>query len=90
MNQTNQEAWVQHQPYTAMLRQYRAAADRLKQRLNDLRNELKTMQHTKKYTRESTNAQRMLERRMDLLRSEYYEITDCMREIGIYAAKEAQ
>ena len=44
--------------------------------------------HTKKYTRESANAQRILERRMDLLRSEYYEITDCMREIGIYAAKE--
>ena len=81
---------MQHQPYTAMLAQYRSAADRLKCRLQTLRQELKEMQYAKQYTKESANAQRILERRMDLLRTEYYEITDCMREIGVYAAKEKQ
>ena len=89
-NQMNQEPWVQHRPYTLMLQQYCAAADRLMLRLRSLQQEYREMQQCKKHTLESANAQRILERRMDLLRSEYYEITDCMREIGIYAAKESQ
>ena len=81
---------MEHQPYTAMLRQYSAAADRLMLRLRELQQECKILQQSKKHTAESANAQRSLERRIDLLRSEYYETIDCIREIGIYAAKETQ
>ena len=48
MNQNQQEAWVQDQPYTVMLQQYSDAADRLKQRLQTLKLELKAMQNHKK------------------------------------------
>ena len=88
MNQNQQEAWVQDQPYTVMLQQYSDAADRLRQRLQTLKLELKAMQNHKKNTLESANAQRILERRIDLLHAEYYEITSCMRDIGFYAEKE--
>ena len=88
MNQTVTKEWVQDQPYTAMLRTYSAAASRLQERLKQLRLELNAAKQCKQHTRASADAQRILERRMDLLRAEYYEVTDCMREIGIYAGKE--
>ena len=88
MNQTHQEAWVQHAPYTAMLLQYRKAAERIQTRLCVLRGELKDAAAHKQYTAASADLQRSLERRMDLLRTEYYEITDCMRKIGCYAEME--
>ena len=88
MNQNQNARWLQKQPYTLMLLEYRAAADRLLDRITLLRHELRCIQLCKKHTRESADAQRNLERRIDLLRSEYYEITDSMREIRIYADKE--
>lgn len=88
MNHTQQETWVQHQPYTAMLRQYNDAADRLKERLQTLKDELKEMQERGQDSAESAFAQRILERRMDLLRTEYYELTDCIRDIAFYAERE--
>lgn len=88
MNQNMTEGWVKDQPYTAMLHAYSAAAERLRGRIALLRAELNDTKRCKLHTRASADRQRILERRMDLLRSEYYEITDCMREIRIYAAKE--
>ncbi len=88
MNQNTTVNWVQDQPYTAMLRDYSRAADRLLLRMAALRTELRQLQQCKKYTRESADKQKSLEHRVDLLRSEYYDLTLCIREIGIYAAKE--
>ncbi len=88
MNQTYQEAWVQDHPFTTMLQQYNEAADRLKERILILKLALKEMQCHKKNTLESANAQKVLERRIDLLRTEYYEITHTIREIAFYAARE--
>lgn len=90
MKQIHQETWVQHQPYTVMLHQYRDAANRLKQRITMLSLELKAMQDRSGDSAESADRQRTLEQRVDLLRTEYYEITDCMQEIAVYAEKEQQ
>ena len=85
MNHTD---WVQQAPYTAMLRQYRAAADALQQRLTELRAQLGSL--PKLGTAESVQQQKLLEQRIQLLRTEYVEITDVIGAIGGYAEKEAQ
>ncbi len=88
MNQNQNVNWVQNQPYTVMLAAYRLAAERLQNRLEQLKQELRHLQQCKQYTRESADREKDLEHRMDLLRSEYYELTESMREIRIYAEKE--
>lgn len=90
MHTNNQETWIQHTPYTAMLRQYQAAADKLLQRLAQLKAELHQMQQHKRGTLDSAQAQKQLEQRILLLRTEYVDLTDTIYEIGGYAAREVQ
>ena len=55
-----------------------------------LQSELREMQMHKSGSAASALEQQKLEKRIMLLRTEYYEMTDCIREIGLYAEKEAQ
>lgn len=82
--------WVLRQPYTHMLREYRAAADKLNARLAELRRTLRQMQQEKAGTRESVRAQKDLERRILLLRDERDDLECVMREIRGYAEMEVQ
>ena len=76
--------------YTHMLREYRAAADKLNTRLAELRRMLRQMQQEKAGTRESVRAQKDLERRILLLRDERDDLECVMREIRGYAEMEVQ
>lgn len=73
-------------PYTAMLREYGAAAKKLEQRLLELRAALRTLQEAHAAPPELT----ALERRILLLRDERAEIAAAMEAIGEYAAMEVQ
>ena len=84
------KSWVQQAPYTQMLGQYRQSAEKLLCRLKLLQSELREMQMHKNGSAASALEQQKLEKRIMLLRTEYYEMTDCIREIGLYAEKEAQ
>ena len=44
MNQNQNVNWVQNQPYTVMLAAYRLAAERLQNRLEQLKQELRHLQ----------------------------------------------
>lgn len=87
---SGEAAWEETKPYTAMLRQYQAAADKLAVRQQGLKSELRQMQDCKGNTPESAHAQKVLEDRLQLLHNEYYELTDVMRQIRRYAAMEVQ
>lgn len=90
MDSNTQTGWVQSRPYTAMLRQYQTAADKLLHRLKELKAELTQMQQHKRGTLDSAQAQQQLEQRIQLLRMEYVDLTDTIHEIGSYAAQEVQ
>lgn len=90
MNPNTETQWEQHTPYTVMLRQYREAADKLVHRLEQLKGELRNMQRNKRGTLESAQAQKQLEQRILMLRTEYADITDTIGEIRYYAAREVQ
>lgn len=82
--------WVTDAPYTAMLTEYRAAYEQLKQRIDVLKTELSDMQQGKAGTYASAQAQAQLERRIQILREERSEITDVIRSILPYAEQEVQ
>lgn len=82
--------WVRQAPYTVMLRDYQTAADLLRRKIAVLRQELCRVESAKCGTLASAQLQKQLEQRIMLLRTEYYEITDIIREIGPYAAREVQ
>ena len=68
-------------PYTAMLHDYEAAAEALRARITELNTALHTL---------LCPAQRLLlEKRIQTLREEYYEIRLDIREIKSYAEREA-
>ena len=81
---------AQLRPYTRMLGQYQLSAEKLLHRLDILKTELREMQLNKRGTPESALAQKKLETRIMLLRTEFYELTDCIREIRFYAEREKQ
>lgn len=74
--------------FTQMQQSYEAAANALLARRNDLRNHLKQVRHAG--TWESALAQNRLERRIDLLTTEYGELCSALRSIRQYAALEVQ
>lgn len=88
MNSVQNTPWEQNAPYTKMLLHYERAVRRLKQRREDLKAELHTLRSSKQGTLASARAQTLLEKRIELLYEEYTDLTDAMREIRIYAAKE--
>ena len=77
-------AWTTPAPYTAMLREYAAAAEKLDARLTVLRGELRAMAEC------TPPARTALERRILLLRDEREEIHAVMRTLKEYAAREVQ
>ena len=88
MNPVQNMPWEQNAPYTKMLLHYERAVRRLKQRREDLKAELNVLRNSKQGTLASARAQAMLEKRIALLHEECIDLTDAMREIRIYAAKE--
>lgn len=85
--QTNAAAptvWTAPAPYTAMLREYAAAAAKLDARLFVLRGELRAMAQC------TPPARTALERRILLLRDEREEIRAVMRTLREYAEREVQ
>ena len=87
---TNPDTWEETAPYTAMLRRYQTAADKLVSRQDELKGALRQMLHSKQGTPASAHEQKVLEDRLLLLRTEYVELADAMRQIRFYAAREAQ
>ena len=86
----NQEtAWNLICPYTAMLRDYRAAADRLSARLAVLRRELRDMEQSRRL-RGALPARKALERRIMLLRDERADLESVMRILQGYADAEVR
>lgn len=80
--------WARRAPYTAMLQCYARAVQRLSRRREELKEELRALKLHPAGTLESARRQKLLEKRIDLLYEEYLDLTDAMREIRIYAAKE--
>jgi len=90
MEQNTHEAWVQTKPYTAMLRSYEQAAEKLRLRRAALTVLLRAASEQKQGTAASARKQKELEERIELLRTEYYELAEVMREVRIYAEQEVQ
>ncbi len=80
--------WERTAPYTHMLRHYERAIQRVQRRREELKAELLTLRHNKPGTLESARKQNLLEKRIELLYEEYIDLSDAIREIRIYAAKE--
>lgn len=85
-NQITEGKWIFRAPYTAMLREYRAAEAKLSARLAILRMELRALQTS----RGTVYAQKELERRILLLRDERDDMRSVMRIIQGYAEAEVQ
>ncbi len=90
MNQNSRENWVQTKPYTAMLRSYEKAAEKLRLRRTALMLQLRAAAEQKQGTLVSAKKQKELEERIALLRTEYYELTEIMRTLRVYAEREVQ
>jgi len=90
MQTTKPTVWNKKSPYTAMLKSYQAAADRLRRRRRMLLAELNDLQQNKNCTADSAKKQKDLEGRIALLYTEYLEAADAMRAISVYAQKEAE
>ena len=88
MQTVHERKWERQAPYTRMLRCYERAVQRLSIRRAELKAELLAMKQQKRGTLDSARQQAALEKRIDLLYEEYLDLTDAMREIRIYAAKE--
>ena len=86
--QNTEDRWNLNKPYTAMLREYRAAEAKLSARLAVLRRELRAMQSAA--GRRTLNAQKDLERRILLLRDEREDMEAVMRAIAGYAEAEVR
>ena len=86
MQTVQNRPWERTAPYTQMLRHYERAVQRVQRRREELRAELLTMRH--QGTLESARKQNLLEKRIELLYEEYIDLSDAIREIRIYAAKE--
>ena len=84
------EKWNTEAPYSAMLRDYAAASDKVLMRIAELRTELKQMQNAKAGSAASAKAQLLLEQRIQMLRSEYEDLRDIMHAVKIYAEREVQ
>ena len=78
------------QPYTAMLGQYQQVSQKLLNRFGILKVQLREMQMHKRNTAASALEQKKLEQRILLLQTEFYELTDIIREIRFYAEREMQ
>ena len=92
MNHTHSDdtAWNTQMPYTAMLREYRVAADKINIRLEELKQELARMQAHKAGTFSSSQAQRRLEQKMQMLREERGELAEDIRALRFYAGREVR
>lgn len=90
MNRKETEAWIQTKPYTAMLRSYEKAAEKLRLRRSALTLLLHTAAQQKQGTADSAKKQKELEERLALLRAEYYELTEVMQALRFYAEREEQ
>jgi len=88
--QTNTENWNTEAPYSAMLRDYAAASNKVLLRIAELRAALRQMQNAKAGTAASAKAQLLLEQRIQMLRSEYEDLRDIMHAVKIYAEREVQ
>ncbi len=88
MQTIHERPWERRTPYTAMLQCYARAVQRLSRRREELKEELRALKLHPAGTLESALRQKLLEKRIDLLYEEYLDLTDAMREIRIYAAKE--
>ena len=80
--------WEKEMPYTQMLDKYQAAAAMVAARKADLRNELKLIQREETGRERSVDEEAALYKRIEMLRMEYEELTDAIREIRIYAERE--
>lgn len=88
MQTISERPWERRAPYTVMLQCYARAVQRLSRRREELKEELHAMKAHPARSAESARQQMLLEKRIDLLYEEYLDLTDAMREIRIYAAKE--
>ena len=80
--------WITAAPYTAMLADYSAAAERLQQRIAELRQSLRCCAAAG--TLESARAQTLLEALIQMLRNEYEDTQRVMQTLRGYAAREVQ
>lgn len=88
MQTVQNRPWERTAPYTCMLRHYLRALQRVQNRREELRAELLTLRNSRQGTLESARRQALLEKRIELLYEEYIDLSDAIREIRIYAAKE--
>ncbi len=82
----NQRKTGNNRVYSRMLRDYRAAADKLLVRQNALKTELRQLAA---FGVQPDHA-RELEKRIRMLREEYEDMVDAMDSIRFYADKEAR
>ena len=83
-------AWELNAPYTKMLHSYQSAAGRIQDRISELKNIRKAIQLCKCASTASSNEQKILDERIRLLYREYVELAESIRQIRIYAMREAQ
>lgn len=86
-NCSQSEVFRQEHPYSVMLQSYRAALDAVLQRLTELRRESRDLPPEDGFRRAASD-RCQLEKRIDLLRREAFELTDVIRMIRPYAERE--
>lgn len=88
MTNRNEHCWEEKRPYSAMLTCYERAAAAARERRRLLMDELRVLLERREGTRLSARMQSDLEKRIMLLRDEYDDLTDAIREIRLYAERE--